>query len=170
VIAKPSAPTLAELLRVVREITAQFKQLIENNNLSHLLWNGSHPRSEKSAQLVYFGVADSYCKSNNLDISPEVHAGGGPVDFKFSTGYSFRILVEIKLSTGTVVHGYETQLDIYKAASQTDEGLFLVINVGQMSSKLTKIEKIQKDRLAAGERASHIVVVDATKKASASRR
>jgi hypothetical protein len=170
VIAKPSAPTLAELLRVVREITAQFKQLIENNNLSHLLWNGSHPRSEKSAQLVYFGVADSYCKSNNLDISPEVHAGGGPVDFKFSTGYSFRILVEIKLSTGTVVHGYETQLDIYKAASQTDEGLFLVINVGQMSSKLTKIEKIQKDRLAAGEPASHIVVVDATKKASASRR
>jgi hypothetical protein len=42
VIAKPSSPTLAELSRVVREITAQFKQLIENNNLSHLLWNDSH--------------------------------------------------------------------------------------------------------------------------------
>ena len=92
------------------------------------------------------------------------------MDFKFSTGYSFRILVEIKLSTGTVVHGYETQLDIYKAASQTDEGLFLVINVGQMGSKLTRIETIQKNRLAAGERASEIVVVDATKKASASKR
>jgi hypothetical protein len=140
VIAKPSSPTLAELLRVVREITAQFKQLIENNNLSHLLWNGSEPRSEKSAQLVYFSVADSYCKANNLDISPEVHAGGGPVDFKFSVGYAFRILVEINLSPGAVVHGYETQLEIYKAASQTDEGLFLIINVGLMGGKLALIQ------------------------------
>ncbi|MCK1378569.1 hypothetical protein IVB33_11090, partial [Bradyrhizobium sp. 24] len=169
-IAPPSSPTLPELMRVVGEITGQFKQLIENNNLSHLLWDGSKPRSEKSAQLVYFGVADSYCKANNLDISPEVHSGGGPVDFKFSTGYAFRVLVEIKLSTGTVVHGYETQLEIYKAASQTDEGLFLIINVGGMGSKLSRVQMIQQDRIKAGKKASPIVVVDATRKASASKR
>ena len=169
-IAKPSAPTLAELLRVVSEITAQFKHLIENNDLSHLLWDGSNPRTEKSAQLVYFGVADSYCKANNLDVSPEVHAGGGPVDFKFSAGYAFRILVEIKLSKGAIVHGYETQLEIYKSASQAEEGIFLIINVGNMGSKLTRIQTIQRDQTNAGNRASQIIVVDATKKASASKR
>lgn len=169
-IAPPSSPTLPELVRVVGEITHQFKQLIENNNLSHLLWDGTKPRSEKSAQLVYFGVSDSYCKANNLDISPEVHSGGGPVDFKFSTGYAFRVLVEIKLSTGAVVHGYETQLEIYKAASQTDEGLFLVINVGGMGSKLTRVQAMQQDQIKAGKRSSDIVVVDATKRPSASKR
>ncbi|WP_441233868.1 chromosomal replication initiator DnaA [Bradyrhizobium sp. 930_D9_N1_4] len=169
-IAKPAASTLSELVRVVGEITMQFKQLIENNNLSHLLWEGSTPRSEKSAQLVYFGVADSYCKANNLDISPEVHSGGGPVDFKFSSGYAFRVLVEIKLSTGSVAHGYETQIEIYKAASQTEEGLFLIINVGGMGSKLSRIQTIQQNQVKAGKKASEIVVVDATKKASASKR
>ena len=76
-IAKPSASTLPELLRVVREITAHFRQLIENNNLSHLLWNGSNPRGEKSAQLVYFGAANSYCKANNLQSRQRSMLGEG---------------------------------------------------------------------------------------------
>ncbi|WP_213737060.1 hypothetical protein [Bradyrhizobium sp. dw_411] len=87
-IAKPAAANGAELKRVVDAVTAQFKQLVEYNDLSRLLWDGSTPKSEKAAQLFYFGVADSYCKANNIDIWPEVHSGGGPVDFKFSTGYN----------------------------------------------------------------------------------
>jgi hypothetical protein len=134
------------------------------------LWDGSNPKSEKAAQLVYFGVADSYCKANDIDISPEVHSGGGPVDFKFSTGYNGRLLVEIKLSKGTVEHGYKEQLETYKTAAQTDEGLFLVINVGRMGSKLTKVNKLRQERIEKGERASDIVVVDATRKLSASKR
>ena len=169
-IAKPAAPSFPELRRVVNEITAQFKHLIENCDLSRLLWDGSTPKSEKSAQLVYFGVADSYCKANNIDISPEVHSGGGPVDFKFSTGYAGRLLVELKLSKGKVVQGYEDQLEVYKAAAQTEQALFLIIDVGKMGTKLTKIKKIQADRQAAGERAADIVVVDAKRKPSASNR
>jgi hypothetical protein len=169
-IAKPAAPSSPELRRVVNGITAQFKHLIENCDLSRLLWDGSTPKSEKSAQLVYFGVADSYCKANNIDISPEVHSGGGPVDFKFSTGYAGRLLVELKLSKGKVVQGYEEQLETYKAAAQTEEALFLIIDVGNMGTKLTKIKKIQSERQALGEGAADIVVVDAKRKPSASRR
>jgi hypothetical protein len=165
-IAKPVAPNAAELRRVVSEITAQFKRLIEDNDLSRLLWDNSTPKSEKAAQLVYFGVADSYCKVNNIDISPEVHSGGGPVDFKFSSGYSGRLLVELKLSKGKVVQGYEEQLETYKAAAQTEEALFLIIDV----TKLTKIKKIQQERQASSERAADIVVVDAKRKPSASNR
>jgi hypothetical protein len=85
-IAPPTVATADELWRVVREITAQFRQLIENNDLSGLLWNGSKPKSEKASQLVFFGIADSYCKANNIDISPEVHAGGGASRFQIFFG------------------------------------------------------------------------------------
>jgi hypothetical protein len=169
-IVKPNAQNAAELRRVVNEITAQFKHLVENCDLSRLLWNDSDPKSEKSAQLVYFGVADSYCKANNIDISPEVHSGGGPVDFKFSTGYAGRLLVEMKLSKGKVVHGYEDQLETYKVAAQTEEALFLIIDVGRMGTKLQKILKIRAEREALGDRTSEIMVVDAKRKPSASKR
>jgi hypothetical protein len=155
---------------VVSEITAQFKRLVEDNDLSRLLWDNSTPKSEKAAQLVYFGVAGSYCKANNIDISPGVHSGGGPVDFKFSTGYAGRLLVELKLSKGKVVQGYEEQLETYKTAAQTEEALFLIIDVGRMGTKLTKIKKIQGERQALGQRAADIVVVDAKRKPSASNR
>jgi hypothetical protein len=167
----PTAKNGDELKRVVDMIVAQFKHLIEHNDLSRLLWDrSSKPRSEKSSQLVFFGVADSYCKANNIDISPEVNAGGGPVDFKFSSGYEGRLLVEIKLSTGTVEHGYRTQLGVYKTAAKTDDGLFLVINVGKLGKKAIKILAAQKAQRKAGYRAADIVIVDATKKASASKR
>lgn len=169
-IAPPLAPSGPELKRVVDLIVAQFKQLVEHNDLSRLLWDGSKPRSEKSAQLVFFGVADSYCKANNLDISPEVNSGGGPVDFKFSFGYAGRLLVEMKLSTGTVEHGYRIQLCVYQTAAVTDEALFIVVNVGKLGKKGIKIRAVQKAQREAGLRAADIVIVDATKKASASKR
>jgi hypothetical protein len=166
----PTAPNGTELKRVVDLIVAQFRQLVEHNDLSRLLWNGSKPRSEKSSQLVFFGVADSYCKANNIDISPEVNAGGGPVDFKFASGYKGRLLVEIKLSTGAVEHGYKTQLEVYKTAAKTNDALFLVINVGKLGKKGTKILAAQKAQRNAGYPAADIVIVDATKKPSASKR
>jgi hypothetical protein len=169
-IVQPASATREELARVVLEIVAQFKQLVENNDLSGLLWDGSEPKPEKAAQLVFFGVADSYCKANNIDISPEVHSGGGPVDFKFSSGYEGRLLVEIKLSKGKVVHGYKEQLEVYKTAAQTDEALFLVIDVGGMGKKLKIIQAAQKAQRDQGRRASDITVVDAKRKASASKR
>jgi hypothetical protein len=67
----------------------------------------------------------------------------------------------LKLSKGKVVQGYEEQLETYKAAAQTEEALFLIIDVGKMGTKLTKIMKIQKARLSKGERTADIVVVDA---------
>lgn len=71
-----------------------------------LVWNGTVPRHERASQLLFFAVANVMCAINNVDISPEINSGGGPVDFKFSTGYRGRVLVELKLSTGSVVHGY----------------------------------------------------------------
>ena len=41
------------------------------------------PKPEKAAQLVFFGVANSYCKANNIDISPEFRSAGVPSILNF---------------------------------------------------------------------------------------
>jgi hypothetical protein len=159
-----------EIVRVVQDTISQFKRHVETGNLWEELWAGNKPKKERASQLIYYAIADAFCKANDLDISPEANMGGGPIDFKFSSGYTARVLVEMKRSGGTVVHGYEKQLEFYRAASQTDFAVFVVIDYGDIGSKLVEIRRIRDERLKNGERASEIVVIDATKKASASKR
>lgn len=96
--------------------------------------------------------------------------GGGPIDFKFSHGYDTRVLVEMKRSGGAVVHGYEKQLEFYKSASQTDLAIYVIINYGDLGSKLSEVQGIRRRRLDDAKRASEIIVIDATMKQSASKR
>jgi hypothetical protein len=110
---------------VVIHIINQFRYLIENRGLSKELWHKGKRRNEKSVQRIFFAVADSYCKANNLDISPEVDVGTGQIDFKFSSGYETRLLVEVKLSDNPkLVAGYEKQLEIYKGSGLLLNHLF----------------------------------------------
>lgn len=159
-----------EVLRIVEDSINQFKRHIEDGNLWEELWIENQPKKERAAQLIYYAIADAFCKANDLDISPEANMGGGPIDFKFSSGYQARVLVEMKRSGGTVVHGYEKQLEFYKSASQTEYAVFVIIDYGDLGNKLENIRKIQRDRILAGLRASEIVVIDATRKPSSSKR
>lgn len=161
----------AEGLRsTVLSIIEQFKNLVEHNNMWELLWNGDVHRHERASQLLFFAVSTVMCAVNNIDISPETNSGGGPVDFKFSTGFHGRLVVEMKLSKGTVESGYKNQLEIYKKASATKAGIFVIMDIGGMGAKLRKIERLRDAALALGEPASDIVVIDAKRKASASKR
>ncbi len=84
------------------------------------LWYKNKRLPEKYAQRLFFAVAYNYCKVNNLDITLEADSGTGPVDFKLSTGFDSRVLVEVKLSSnGKLVAGYQKQLESYKAAEET---------------------------------------------------
>lgn len=160
------------LFEFVLGTIAQFQHHVEKGNLWEELWDGAKPKKERAAQLIYFAIADCFCRANDVDISPEANMGGGPIDFKFSQGYRARVLVEIKRSGGTVKHGYEKQLEIYKDASRTNFGILVVMDFGDrtLPAKLAAIQKIRADRIAVGEPASEIIVIDARKKASASKR
>lgn len=159
-----------ELMKVVNDTISLFKRHVEHGNLWEELWLDGKPKKERASQLIYYAIADAFCKANNVDISPEANMGGGPIDFKFSHGYRARVLVEMKRSSGAVVHGYEKQLEFYKSASQTDWAVFVVMDYGESGNKLEKIADIRRGRLKNGERASDIVVIDATQKSSASKR
>ncbi len=169
-IVQPTSKNGSELRKVVVQLVDHFKMLIESNGINYLLWDSGKPRKERAAQRLFFAIADAYCKANNIEISPEADSGGGPVDFKFSSGYSDRFLVEIKLSTGKVVHGYSTQLKVYEEAEKTVNSIFLIVDVGGLDRKLESVLKLRNESLSSSGIAPDIVIVDAKQKPSASKR
>ncbi len=156
---------------IVAQIIEQFKFLIEERRISEELYdNNNKPRPEKSAQRLFFMTAYAYCKANNLDLTPEADTGNGPVDFKVSSGFSGRVLVEIKLSTNTkLIPGYQLQLAKYESAEETLIGFYLVLDVGKMGRK-DKVLIDEKNKIAkTGTKPSEIIFVDGRRKKSASK-
>lgn len=152
------------LKRVVLTIINQFQFLIEHRGLNKLLWNNGAKLPEKVSQMLFYAVAYSYCRSNNIDINPEIDTGTGLIDFKFSQGFNKKIIVELKLSSNqNIVTGYTKQLEIYKKSEETICGYYIVINVGQEGNKLKNLENIESEEL------SKVFIIDGCLKKSASR-
>lgn len=156
---------------VVMQIVMQFKSLIEDNGAWELLYHEDRltPRKERSAQHLFSSVAEAYCRANNIDISPEVNSGNGPVDFKFSRGHQNRMLVELKLSKNPrLSHCIEKQIPIYMRQEHTENAVYLLLNVG--NDKAVAAFRAQYNALGKEEkRKIKLVVVDAKPKQSASK-
>jgi hypothetical protein len=162
--------TPKKALDVVRQICDHFRKLVEDNGLCRIFWtDDGEIRHERFAQLLFFGIADAYCKANNLDLSPEANSGRGPVDFKFSKGYDNRVLIEAKWSKNPkLVHGLETQIEQYGKAEQTNALILLVIQVTPTRKSIDRLLEVQGEAIRAGKRAPEIKVVDGRMKDSAS--
>lgn len=130
-------PSLDDVYLLVEKICEHFKVLVEDNQLCNLLYDKDGKRKhESAAQLLFFGIADSYCKANKIDLSPESDAGRGPVDFKFSSGSDSKVLVEVKLTSNSKLEkGYLSQLPIYLKAEKSLRGIYLVIHNMNISDK-----------------------------------
>ena len=159
----PALTTPDELAQVIEKITGQFKRLIEKNALcKHLYTDEGKQRPEKFAQLLFYSVADSYCKANNLDLSAEPNAGRGPVDFKMSNGYSTRATVEIKLSSnGGALDGLLCQLPEYSMAEQSIYDCFVLIVVGESRGKVDNIVSVRNKLLKENKLVPNLVIIDA---------
>ena len=156
------------LLKCVRSIVGQFRFLVEERGFNKMLWNKKRPNKEKVSQMLFFAVAHSYCRANDVDISPEMDTGSGLVDFKFAKGYSNRHIVEVKLSNNpNVLNGYKIQLEAYKRSEEVDAGTFVLVDVGGMGKKLDALYEIQEK---SRKKLSAIEYVDARVKPSASKR
>lgn len=152
-----------------KTICEQFQRLIEHNGLNKLLYNGTNPKHESAAQLLFLGIADSYCKANDIDISPETNKGRGPVDFKLSHGAQHKVVVEVKLTSNPQLeHGVLTQLPIYMEQEQTKRAIYLIIDNGH-PNKLKKFRKLYNDLPQEAKDKISYYIIDATIKPSASR-
>lgn len=165
----PASPTLDDVEVVVVKICDHFKRLIEDNQLGQLLYDGQgKSKHESAAQLLFFGVASAYCEANGLDLSPESDAGRGPVDFKVSSGFAGKVLVEVKLTSNKQLqHGFTAQLPIYQRAEGAQRGIYLVIdNGGATEGRLNSFRDLVQN---ASANAPRVVWVDSTRLASASK-
>ena len=155
---------------ITQKICTQFKSLIENNGLNHLLYDSiGKPKHEPAAQLLFFGIADSYCKANNIDLSREINNGRGPVDFKLSKGANEKVLVEVKLSSNPQLeHGILSQLPIYMEQENTRRAIYLVIDNGH-KKKIDKLIEIYNKFSDIEKEKIKIIIIDATIKPSASK-
>lgn len=69
-------PNTKKPIEVVRDICNHYKSLVEDNGLFKMFHNKDKSyRPESFSQMLFFAIADSYCTTNNLDISPESDAG-----------------------------------------------------------------------------------------------
>lgn len=166
--------TPEEANEIVEAIISKYQELIEHNGLWKLLWNekSNTPRREKAAQLLFFAMAHSYCDANDLDISPEADAGTGPVDFKFSSGKSSSIIVEIKKSDNpSLLDGYNNQLDTYQRSAGAAHAHYVVLDLGTLSK--ARKDQLNDARNAASAKpkgAPKIWTIDASQQVSASKR
>lgn len=159
---------------VITTIMNQFKLFIEEQGGWYLLWD-RHPveKPELAAQLLFRGIAQSYCRANDISLDAEVNLGRGPVDFKFSTGYTQRTHLEVKkLHNGKFWNGLEKQLPSYMKSDEVRNGWFLAIRYREGVGADDRTRELPaRVRTLANERELDLrySLVDARPKESASR-
>ena len=118
-----------DFINFVDEMIATFKNYVENQGGWDLIHNeDGTPKSEAACQRLFLGIVRHYCVANNIDISPEVNIGRGPVDFKLSRGVEFRALIEMKLANNSKFwNGIKKQLPKYLEADDVKTGRFLIV-------------------------------------------
>jgi hypothetical protein len=112
----------------IEVIIENYRHSIEEQDGWQLLWNRGHGREERAAQALFRSVVIHYCRANEIDLTGESNAGRGPVDFKFSQGWSRRALVEIKLVRNSKFwDGVLAQQPQYQVSEEVSRGFFLAI-------------------------------------------
>lgn len=149
----------------VKELVQYYKDFIEIKSGYKLLWNDTRttPRSEEDVQLLFKGILDEHCRANNIDLTREVNQGMGPVDFRFSNGYTNRVLLEAKLAKNTRFwNGLKKQLPQYMKIDSCRNGVFLVVVFTDKDmERINDIEVVRKETEAQYDISLKVVVVDA---------
>lgn len=171
----PPPQSEEEFFGVIELVIQQFKLFIEEQGGWDLLWNSPHEKEkpEQSPQLLFRGMANSYCRANNISIDREVNLGRGPVDFKFSNGYSRRAHLEVKkLHNGKFWNGLSEQLPSYLTSDEVRDGWFLAIRYRDGKLATDRIRQLPaKVRIVGAKRGLNLryALIDGRPKASASK-
>ncbi len=118
-----------------------LKHVIEDQDGYRIFFiNGEPIRRESDLhvmyRLVWFGTP--------LDVNSEVNNGRGPADYKISYGKKNSALVEFKLASNSKLkQNLEKQVDIYKAAAETDRAIKVILFF--TDSEYEKVTKVLND-------------------------
>ena len=140
-----------------------LKQVIEDNDGYKIFYkNGKPIASEDTVQRIF---RLTWFASPH-DVNSEVINGRGPADYKVSFGSRDSTIVEFKLGSSTSLKkNLENQTEIYKKASKSISDIKVILCYTNLEiAKVMRILKILKQ-----ENAENVVIIDATRKVSASK-
>jgi len=169
------AQSPAEFTAVIETVITQFKIFVEDQDGWKLLWDdvSKTEKSEAAAQLLFRGIGKHYCAANGIVLDAEVDLGRGPVDFKFSSGYARRALLEVKKVDSTQFwHGLDDQLPTYLRGHEVKDGWFVAIQYGDSKAEASRLAALPGRVAAAAAKYGinlRFAIVDARPKKSASR-
>lgn len=155
---------------IVFKICERFKELIENNRMSTMLFSDGKAQSESFVQRLFYCTAVLYCEANNIDINRESDPGCGELDFKFSYGAHKKVIIEIKLSSNKQLsHGLTTQLPIYMETEKAQDGILMIVRMSPKDDKL--IERVIEEHNSIPECITKpkLLVIDGVPRPSASK-
>lgn len=137
-------PTLDEVHALVIRICEKFKQLVENNGLNTLFYDGkSKIKNETAIQLAFYGIAEAYCEANKIMIARESNSGRGPVDFKFGSNNENSVLVEIKKSDNShIKNGIVRQLPEYMKSEMSRKAIYLILDLGMSQKQIDNMSEV----------------------------
>lgn len=160
------------LFLFVQKICYLFKSKIENNRMYTLLYNkdGSF-KGEGAIQELFWVYAMSYCELFGVDLNREGDSGIGYMDFKFSCGNSYKVILEVKLAGNPqLFHGHEVQLPAYLSAENTESGIYMVFkSEDEDDNRCQKLEQFIQEKSENAPQSSELIIIDARKRPSASR-
>jgi hypothetical protein len=161
-------PSLDEVYELVVTICNKFKQLVENNGLNTLFYDGkSKIKNETAIQLAFYGIAEAYCEANKIMIARESNSGRGPVDFKFGSNGENSVLVEIKKSDNShLKNGIVRQLPEYMKSEKSRKAIYLILDLGMSQ---TQVDNMNAVHLAIAGSNISVIYIDGQLKLSASK-
>lgn len=140
-----------------------LKEVIENNDGYRVFYkDGKAIAHEETIQrifrLTWFAT--------DFSVDSEVNNGRGPADYKISYGERDSTIVEFKLASSSLLKkNLLNQTEIYKKASKSINDIKVILCY--TASEIAKVNRILKSIKQDG--AENIIIIDATKKLSASK-
>ena len=140
-----------------------LKKVIEDNDGYRIFYKDGKPiASEDTVQRIFrlTWFASPY------DVNAEVNNGRGPADYKVSFGERDSTIVEFKLgSSSSLKKNLQNQAEIYKKASKSISDIKVILCYTK--NEIAKVRRVLK--AIQQENAENIIIIDATKKISASK-
>ena len=130
----------------VEMLADNFQHAVEESDGWRLLWNDDYTthRPEKICQAMAGIMWRSQCQAAGVDLSREVDMGRGPVDFKFSKGWTRRALLEVKyIESSKFFSGAEKQLPQYLKTEDISFGIYLAVGFTDNDFRPERLKRVR---------------------------
>ena len=159
------ASPLSSLEESIKKIKL-FRHHLEDRDNYKIFWDGDELKKIREDDIGI--LLDLIFNDSLFSIDKQPNNGRGPADIKVSMGSRDSTIIEIKLASNKQMpKNLRNQLDIYKKANGTYNGIYLIVYFSRDDK--SKIDSILRNLKMEQYLENNIFLIDCTKKTSASK-